>query len=266
MRYLPLLEKLAESVRSSVLRIYGSEDASRALSKGASGDVTKVIDKVAEDAVLEVLRGEGFKGSVVSEEGGVIELGGEPLCIVLDPVDGTTNATRQVPFFCSSIALSTGRRLKDVVAGVVVEFPSGRVFKAEKGYGAYLEDRRLHVVKRDFREAVVGVNLNIKRKPEVLDALLPVIKASPHVRLFGSVALELCYIAMGGLDAFIDARGLLRVVDVAAAKVILEEAGGLMLSLQGEPLDAELTPTTRVSFLAASTREIAEELLKRLSF
>jgi myo-inositol-1(or 4)-monophosphatase len=99
---------------------------------------------------------------------------------------------------------------------------------------------------------------------QTIARLSPVMSKANHVRQLGSLALELCHLAKGSLDASIDFRGKCRPVDLAAAYLIVKEAGGLLYSADGKELDAELGVETRVSFLAAANKKTLKELSEEI--
>lgn len=222
--------------------------------QGAGGDHTKMIDLVAEEAAISYLESVGFRSRLLSEEMGEKRFGVDdfPL-IVLDPVDGTTNASRGINFFSISVALSSGPRLSDVIAGAVMELPSGRLFAAEKWKGAFMDGKKIGVrAKSSLRKGLIGVDLNVLGNEQKMFEILPLCLGVKHIRNMGSAALELCYVASGGLDLYADNRSLLRVTDIAAAYVILLEAGGSVLDLKGNTLNCELSLNERISLVAGA--------------
>jgi myo-inositol-1(or 4)-monophosphatase len=92
-----------------------------------------------------------------------------------------------------------------------------------------------------------------------------VMAEAKHLRHFGANALELCYVADGTIDAFIDIRGKLRTTDVAAASLIIREAGGILTTPEGRPLDSELDPKQKVEFIAAANGEVHQRILRLIS-
>ncbi|MEJ5291982.1 MAG: inositol monophosphatase family protein [Candidatus Methanosuratincola sp.] len=230
--------------------------------RGASGDLTKRIDKVAEDAAVSYLLSAGFNGSILSEELGLQRLGGYdyPL-VVLDPVDGTTNATRGISLYSFSVALARGPRLSDVDSAVVMEIPSRRVFWAERGSGAFLEGEPIRAnAAADLSRSLAGLDFNVRGdRQKVLEAL-PILLSVKHIRNLGSAALGLCYTACGALDFYLDNRRLLRVTDIAASVLILRESGAKVLDLEGNDLDCSLDLVERVG-LVAGCEEVCREVL-----
>ncbi len=239
-----------------------SWEAGRVLSRGAGGDSTKVIDRVAEDAAVAYLQSQGFRGTLLSEELGVRRFGDSQYpTVILDPVDGTTNAVRGIEFYSISLAASMGPRLSDVSAGLVMELPTARIYQAERGKGSAVNGERILMpAPPRLSEGLIGVDLNVRGDRRKLEEIVPLVLGSKHVRNMGSAALELCLVASGGLDLYFDNRGLLRVTDIAAAYLVLREAGGAVLDLGGNPLDCSLDISSRISLLAGGEKICAEAL------
>ena len=223
------------------------------------------IDKLAEDVIINSLKSQNISCIVVSEECGIMEIGGKPdVYIVIDSIDGTTNAIRGVPFFCTSIAMSKSNSIKNVDAGVVLNLYDGTIFYAERGKGAYMNDKKIKTSDRiSLEDAVIGIDFS-KSEEKIITRLMPLFKKVRHIRHFGANALEICFVASGFIDAFVDVREMLRVTDMAASYIILKEAGGEILTPNGKKLDSILEPTQRVSFIAASNSIICDKILKTI--
>jgi myo-inositol-1(or 4)-monophosphatase len=183
-------------------------------------------------------------------------------CVTCDPIDGTTNLMRELPFYATSIAVSQGPRLNNVHAGLVADLFHGVTYFAEKGKGAYRDGQRLvpsSVV--SLEEAVIGVDLNSFKVERVVPKLMGLIGRTKHIRHFGANALELCFVADGKTDAFVDIRGKLRTTDMAAAWLILREAGAVITGPDGEELRVRLDPKQRVEFVASANPEVHRIIL-----
>ncbi len=238
--------------------------------RGASGDLTKRIDKLAEDASVSYLLSAGFGGSILSEELGLKRIGSSdyPL-LVLDPVDGTTNATRGIPLYSISAALAHGPRLSDVDCAVVMEIPSRRIFYAAKGGGAFLDGAPIRAnASVELHDSLAGIDFNVLGNREKVYEVLPVLLSVKHTRNLGSAALGLCYTACGALDFYLDNRRLLRVTDIAASALILREAGARVLDLEGNDLDCPLDLAERVGLFAGCEKACREviSLIRRNAF
>ncbi len=230
-----LCDSIAKAVSKSIQGMVGMPASGVMVEMGADGTPTKSIDKVAENAVLSQLKlsGAGFK--VLSEEIGEVLIGEKPdYFIHLDPLDGTFNAVKGIPFYSVSIYLSKD----DCHFGYVCDLARSIKYYAEAGIGAYAEAEgcipaRLGVSAtsdlKDFSISAYTLRPNTARIVGVGDRVR-------RIRTLGSTSLEMAYVATGLLDAFVDLRGMLRVVDVAAGKLILEEAGGIVTDAAGREL------------------------------
>lgn len=236
-------------------------------SQSLQGDSIRA-DVEVENYVLEVLKGKGFRGTVVTEEAGVVELGDDNVVAVVDPLDGSSNFAARIPWFSVSVAFAVGERdlalLDDVVAGAVVPFYEGRPISFARGRGVFLGGSRVTPKVKGGKTLLV---VFYGEDPEAIRAYervnLELTNAGWYVkaRSLGSVALELAYVALGMIDLFVDARAKLRNVDVAAALGILREAGGSFSDASGRPLTVPLDEVRPVRSLVASA---SAELLSRV--
>lgn len=223
---------------------------------------------MAEDAIIKSIEKNGASCFLVSEECGTKTVGERPSeYVIVDSVDGTTNATHTIPFFATSIALADGPRLSRVKVGLVMDLYHSVTFSAERGKGAYYNGgtplRPPQVT--SVGKALIGINFNAPRDRGFLRRLTPLIMRGRKFRHLGANALEVCYVASGALDAFIDIRGTLRVTDIAAAYLVLKEAGGIIVTPEGAELDGDLKPTERLIFVAASNSKLCEEILSLIT-
>ena len=169
----------------------------------------------------------------------------DQFCWIVDPLDGTTNFVHQVPFFCTSIALARGNEL---LCGVIYNPLTGEFFSAEKGGGAYLNGERLQVSEVNEPEnalVVVGFPTNTQPDSEDLQAFLKAVPVAQAIRRTGSTALNLAYIAAGRYDAMWGFST--NAWDIAAGILLIQEAGGIVVSVDGGPVSLE-----RPRFLCAA--------------
>ena len=237
------------------------------LGKGAGGDQMKLADLAAEKALTEILLQNRLSFTLVSEESGVVKFGDKPedLYITVDPIDGTTNLMRGLPFYCTSIAVSRKPQLSDVFAGLVADLFHGTVYTALRGKGAFRNGEKISTsTVTSLEEAVIGLDLNTYKVKEIAPRLSDLIQFTKHIRHFGANALELCFVADGLTDAFVDIRGKLRTTDVAAGFFILKEAGGIIATPEGNVIDAKLDPKQTVTFVASGNLTIHGEILRLL--
>jgi myo-inositol-1(or 4)-monophosphatase len=232
--------------------------------RGEGGDRTLVIDADAEAAVfvtLDALHTAGARFTAISEERGTVDYGtaGAPPYVVIDPIDGSTNAKRGLPHHALSIAVADGPTMADVVFGYVYDFGPDEEWLAVRGRGVQLDGRPLGEVPaerhaRDGRLELVAVE---SARPEYLAQAIEGLTEHVHrVRAVGSIAVSLCQLAAGRVDGMV-ALWRTRAVDAAAAQLVVRESGGLVTfttDLHGDPLAAPLTDSTaRLALVAART-------------
>ena len=267
-----LCNDVAEAIQKAVSGLIGKPEAGVTLYIGADGTPTEKIDEVAENAALSVLEADGRSMRIVSEELGEKIIGSEPeFTFVLDPIDGTFNAVNNIPFFCVPIAIGSSD-LSDIRYGYVKNLVNGDIYTAEKGKGAYLKTPYTTPYLNTGNKGTKGTKIHASSLSEVSQLSVISYSHRPHavainnhnvrrVRVFGCAALELCYIASGIFDAFIDMRSMLRVTDIAAGKLIVEEAGGRVTDGKGKPLFTPLDVKQRVN-VVASNRHVHTKLLE----
>ncbi len=220
---LEISRHVAEEVRRAVEPLAGRRAAAKEVGMGKDGTPTKLIDKVAEDAAIRVLT--EYNLTVVSEEAGVTGKG--DTVVALDPIDGTFNATRGVPIYSVALCFSSSQRLEDVFFGYVTNLATGDEWYADEV--AYKNGEQIEVSKRE------SINCNAIMYYPTRDY------GFRRVRIFGSAALEICFVADGSFDCFIDIRnnggkGLLRVYDVAASIYIASKAGAVVSDHEGREI------------------------------
>ncbi len=229
---------------------------------GEGGDRTLVIDRLCEEAVfaeLEALHRDGHEFTAISEERGTVGFGpeGSPLRVVIDPIDGSLNARRTIPWHSLTIAVAEGGSMADVTLGYVYEFGAGEEFVASAGGGATLDGAPLSVPSGDGLE-VISVESN---KPErLLAAAEALVGRAYRVRTPGSIAISLAYLAAARYDGMVTAR--CRSVDAAAGQLIAREAGALVAFGEGGLEDASLDLSARYDLAAARTEADLETLVE----
>jgi len=227
---------------------------------GEGGDETTAIDRAAEEAILARIR--EAAGAVVSEEVGRIGAG-TPL-LVADPIDGSLNAKRGIPFFAVSIAVADGETMDDVVFGFVHDFGSGEEWTARRGEGAWLNGEALGGVRP--KEEVEILSFEATRTSLVAQDAPKVAGLAHRLRIMGSLALSLCHLAAGRVDAVCSLKPA-RSVDIAAAQLLCRELGlAIDLFDVAEPFGAaplDLEQRSRV--VAAGTTAVCTRIARALS-
>ncbi|MET0305638.1 MAG: inositol monophosphatase family protein [Solirubrobacterales bacterium] len=220
---------------------------------GEGGDRSLVIDRRCEDAVfveLEQLAAAGASFVAISEERGEVVFGdGGSARVVIDPIDGSLNARRTLPSHSLSIAVASGPSMADVEFGYVYDFGASEGFAARRGEGANLEGRPLEVAADAEKLELLGVESAAPGRMLPLEQAL-----DGHVfrlRVIGSIAITAAYVAAGRLDGMLSLRPC-RSVDIAAAQLIVREAGGALAFGESSLAEADLGLDARYPILAAA--------------
>ncbi len=262
--YVDILREASKRIYENVKDLAGTKDAAGDFGIGAGGDISRNIDIVAEKTVLDYFKEIGFRCIVLGEECGEVRLSDNPEgFVIMDAIDGSANAVRGLPVFCSSLAFATGDKLSLVTDGVVTDLVNGKMYWASKNKGAFFDGKKIMVSTDESIYRMVGVNTS-GAAIDLMRKLQPVFENNNHVRHFGANALEMAWFARGLLDVFIDWRGKIRVQDIAAGYIIAKEAGGILCDDNWKPLDADLSYKTRISFIAAANRKMLDDVRKQI--
>jgi len=262
--WLGFCRRAAGAARDAVHAYATTAERAVETGRGEGGDTAYVIDRAAEDAIFEEIEALDEAVTAVSEERGEVAIaGGSQTRIVIDPVDGSLNAKRGLPFACVSIAVASGPHMTDVEVGWVAELDPrlsagdeprpGRDWWAVKEKGAFREGEPLPRLGPGPLE-VLGLET---ARPELVAAAAPAIERveARRIRALGSVAMTLCLVAAGQLDAMLSLRPI-RSVDAAAAQLLVSEAGGAVAFPAANDLSLEM----RSPVLAARDGDLLERL------
>jgi len=261
MEVIEILREASKRIFENVKEIAGTEDAAGDFGVGAGGDISRNIDIIAEKTVLDYLKEINFECIVLGEECGRVELSDQPKgFVIMDAIDGSANAVRGVPFFCSSLAFATENKLSSITDGVITNLSNGEMYWASKNKGSFFNKQRIKVHDNDPIYKIIGINISGATK-DLVRRFLPIFEKHNHLRHFGANALEMALFARGVMDIFIDLRGKIRIQDIAAGYIIIKEAGGFLFDVDLNPLDADLSYETRISFIAASNQRILDEIV-----
>ena len=278
-----IIKEVSRAIRPYV----GKPESGEKVKMGADGTPTSLIDIIAEEKVINILKNAPVLSYIISEEIGELKLGkgtkksitlthelrrddiedeDKPKFIfVVDPVDGTSNAVKEIPAFGISIAVANvpdGRiaTLNDVELAFISNLANGNFFEAERGKGCWLNNE----------DVTPSTNINISNmtlggftKSGTSEASQLVDNAR-RMRVLGSVVLELSYVASGRYDAFIDLRGS-RILDIAASKLILEEAGGIITDKYGEKINSKLSIHEKIVVVAANNEILHKQMIDILN-
>jgi myo-inositol-1(or 4)-monophosphatase len=263
--WLGFCRRAAGAARDAVHAYASTAERAVETGRGEGGDTAYVIDRAAEDAVFREIEGLGVPVTAISEERGEVAIaGGGDMRIVIDPVDGSLNAKRGLPFACVSIAIAAGPVMSDVEIGWVAELEprlsagdeprTGRDWWAVRGEGAVRDGEPLPELLPGSLE-VLGLET---ARPELVARFASAIEGvgARRIRALGSVAMTLCLVAAGQLDAMVSLRPV-RSVDAAAAQLLVTETGGAVTF----PADDRLSLEMRSPVLAARDGDLLDRLL-----
>jgi myo-inositol-1(or 4)-monophosphatase len=253
-QWLDVFKNIGKQMRDGLSVILAKEGGKIPLGQGAGGDKTFPVDKWAEDIIvtaLEKANREGESFTLISEELGIRKFGDGRKVVLVDPIDGSNNAKTGIPFFSSSIALLNGDRLSDLAVGYVINLAMGDEFWAVRAEGAYKNGRR---IKTSAAEGITIVAYEASSPGADVPKLMPLIRQAKRTRCFGSVALDLAYVASGALSLLVIANPA-RTFDYAAGMLILEEADGVITDINGMTVDSVAAGLERTVPLIASANE-----------
>ena len=245
---LELAERAARAAGDLLLSYYGRPPEGVS-SKSSATDLVSDADRAAERTIRELLATERPRDGLVAEEGSRADADSGRRWVV-DPLDGTVNFLYGFPAWAVSVALEDADGL---AVGVVHSPIHGETFRAVRGEGAFLGDRRLEVrAPRPLAQALVSTGFSYEpaRRAEQADVIRTLLPRARDIRRAGAAALDLAWLAAGRVDAFFE-RGLKR-WDWSAGRLLVEEAGGSvvwlddgwpgMLAASDDALIAELQP------------------------
>ncbi|HET9937825.1 MAG TPA: inositol monophosphatase family protein [Gaiella sp.] len=234
------------------------------LRAGEGGDDTTAIDAAAEDVVVRRLEALGRDLTLVSEELGVRAFGGGgAVRVVVDPIDGSVNAKRAIPFFSLSLAVADGPTMDDVHFGYVYDFGAREEWVAHRGRGAFLNDVPLDGPGPKERLEILSLE---GTTTEAIAAAAPAMRGiADRLRVMGSLALSLCHLAAGRVDAVCCLKPA-RSIDIAAAQLLVRERGLAIELFETPPFGAApLDLGGRSRIVAAGTAELCERVATALT-
>ena len=258
--YLAVCREAVDDVRGVLAELPTRTEREPVVGDGVGGDETTAVDAAAERVILERLR--AIDGAtVVSEEVGELRGDGR-LRIVVDPIDGSLNAKRGIPFFSLSIAVAEGETMNDVVFAYVYDFGSGEEWTADRGGGARLNGAPLDAPRPKERIEILSFEATLTSL--VAEQASSVVGLAHRLRIMGSLALSLCHLAAGRVDAVCSLKAA-RAVDIAAAQLLVREQGLAIDLPEAPPFGAAPLDTEgRSRVVAAATDEVCAELFAAL--
>ncbi len=235
------------------------------------GDRTKAFDYNTEEMILDYFnKNLPYPVKVLTEERGEVSLGsGTPeYTIIIDPVDGSDNFTRRLGmtgFSVAAIPAGEALTIDNVQYGFVGHIFLKKIFTSEKGKGAYCNDERLTASREtNLRKSIMTVYI-LGKQQEFFEQMSPLLQQLTRMRCFGSAAYEVCQVAAGGLEGYVDVRRLCTSENFMAAAMMVQEAGGVVTDERGEPLIPIPQLNYGYNIVVSGNRELHDTILKYLS-
>jgi myo-inositol-1(or 4)-monophosphatase len=255
--WLELCRAAVADVKTVLAEMPGREARERPVGQGEGGDVTAALDEAAENATLRHFDRDDVR--IVSEEVGF--KGDGRYRVVVDPIDGSQNAERGIPYFCLCVAVADGDTVGDVFFGYVYDFGANEEWTATRGEGALLNGAPILDGPRDYIEFMSLEATRAKLVYEGLEKLAPL---TDRVRVMGAQALTYCHLAAGRTDAVVCLKPS-RSVDFAAAQLIVRERGFAIELIDDPPLEqAPLDLQARSRVVAAANAELVRSVAETL--
>jgi myo-inositol-1(or 4)-monophosphatase len=265
--WLGLCRRSVERLRAMLEFHPSTAERARGAGRGAGGDEALVIDRSAEAVVfegLEQLHAQGNSFTAISEERGKVVYGdgASDVTVVIDPIDGSLNAKRTIPTCALSVAVTSGPTMEDVELGYVYDFGNAEEYVARQREGAEVNGVPLDPEAPGRGLEVVGFEV---ARPSWIAPVAELLGgAVSRMRVIGSIAVSLCYVATARFDGMLTVHTC-RSVDAAAGQLVAREAGAFVSVLGHGGLEAPLELDARFRVVAARTPEGLETLVQALT-
>ncbi|MHA1588790.1 MAG: inositol monophosphatase family protein [Candidatus Thorarchaeota archaeon] len=229
------------------------------------GDKTLLLDQRAEDIIVKVLRESGMQFDIMTEEQGVIKAEGTPeFLAIVDPIDGSANLEREIPLCSigiSVIPFSNTMTTDEVTLSIIDSIFTDETYVATKGQGVRKNGKSVRPREgTSLENAIISYDTKRKWEGQFAEASCRTLTSVYDMRRSASNLLDLCWTAAGSLDAMVDLRDMLPIVHVCGTHMVLE-AGGVVLNKNGSHFTVPIDMNSKMSFVAASTSELAKEIL-----
>ncbi|AIF69473.1 bifunctional inositol-1 monophosphatase/fructose-1,6-bisphosphatase [Palaeococcus pacificus DY20341] len=239
--------QIAKEVEKEILPLFGKQKAGEFIGVSPSGDKTKLVDKIAENVILNYL--EPLDVNIVSEEVGTVDKGSD-YTVVVDPLDGSYNFIRGIPIFGFSFAVF---KKDEPFYSMIYEFMTKSVYEAIPGKGAYLNGEPIKV--REMKEGAVALNFYTRGRG------IGILQKIKRTRVLGAIAVELVYLAKGATDGVVDIRNYVRPTDIAAGVMIAKEAGAIVTDDKGKELKFSLSAAEKTNIIAVNDERLLKMIL-----
>ena len=267
--WLELCPQIAEKVENALNIARKDPDVTSITKIGADGTPTHKIDEYTENAALEVLKSTGKSLIVISEEIGTIKIGEKEAeaILIMDPLDGITNAMKNLPCYGISIAIAStdnnksleDMTLDDIEVAFVKNIPTGDTYLAVKDRYARKNSEPIHVSKVEKAEQATLSTYLYRSRCDMNNIYSHV----RRMRIMGAIAIEMCFLAEGIYDVFLDTQAV-RVLDIAASQLIIKEAGGYITDINSNVLSSQIDLLEKTTIVAATNQKLQNDIIRLL--
>lgn len=258
-----IIEDALRRAYSAFNEVRKRKEFNKRISIGYGGDITLFFDEYVEKAIINNLKGKVAK--VLSEEKGLIECEGKEYLAIIDPVDGSTNTSREIPFSATTITLSKGRKFEEIVASGTIDLVHGEMFMCDGSKVLYNGNEAKPSIKKDLKEAIASIDMKITKENLIFaNRLIRISEGIRYLRFLGAIALELAYVACGRIDAFIVPTPRVRLLDIIGGLFMVKTVKGYAEILEEEITKIDLLDNRRFAVLAAGNEELAMKIRELL--
>jgi Archaeal fructose-1,6-bisphosphatase and related enzymes of inositol monophosphatase family len=256
-----LLKNTLLNAKKSFEEVKNKLEYKEKIVKGYGGDISRYFDLYVENAIIENLKGHVSK--IITEERGIIEINKGEILALVDPVDGSTNVSKDLPFCATSIALFKGEKFTDIFVSGIIDLIRGDVFICD-GKNVFLNNSKVKPSTTvDLNEAVISMDLKVTKIDDKTSKVIPqILKEVRYIRFFGAIALEIAYVSCGILDAFIIPFPRVRLLDIAAGLFMVKTAGGFIKFLNEDMEKINIFENKRYAVVASNNEYLANKIIK----
>lgn len=233
------------------------------LESGAYGDKQYEIDLIAEKSLVSSI-GDQLPGySIISEESGIIKAGPGNNIVLMDPIDGSLNAIRGIPFFSSTLALANGHTFSDITSAGVIDMIRGDIYLADANRSTLNGFPLRPSTIRELGSALISLDMKVRNPSDegVFERVMNLVRDAKSSRVLGSAALETVYAATGKVDAFVAPLEQLRTFDCLPSIFIAGRAGAFVKTINLNLDTLDLYRRKGISYIVSSTEELGTSIL-----
>tara|TARA_B100000029_G_scaffold230656_1_gene228147 strand:- start:67695 stop:68492 length:798 start_codon:yes stop_codon:yes gene_type:complete len=236
------------------------------LDKNAFGDIQYDIDVLAEETIIQEIKKDLPKATIISEETGISK-GDMDLLVLIDPLDGSLNSVRQIPIFSSTISIAKGTKFSDIIASGVIDIINGDLYLGDSNKATINNTTIKPNTVEKLKDALIAVDLNIRieNATKAYQKMMKIFEISKAQRILGSAIMENVYVASGAIDAFIAPSKQLRTFDCLPA-IHIGKQSGLFIKFLNEMNDFNLLSKEGVSYVSACTEKLGNNILNELEY